>query len=151
MGLCNQLWPASQPTVYCSKNFTIGHFTQSFQPVFFFTPAVLTGTIVFYHSIPLHWPWPWLGSQGQCTLFHLPGWNLIWFPSNSSMKTECDYLYGLLENGHIHKNLTQNGEPQRYSWEHGRRRRSSSSWASWYLFWVRFLEAREITAVLMSM
>ena len=45
-----------------------------------------------------------------------------------SMKTECDYLYGWikkrnvttsmdgLKNGHILKNLTDNGEPQRYSW-----------------------------------
>ena len=29
---------------------------------------------------------------------------------------ECDYLNGLIKNGHIHKDLTQNGEPQRYSW-----------------------------------
>ena len=28
-------------------------------------------------------------------------------------KTECDYLYGWLKNGHIRRNLTQNGEPQR--------------------------------------
>ena len=28
------------------------------------------------------------------------------------MKTECDYLYGWIKNGHIRKNLTQNGEPQ---------------------------------------
>ena len=34
------------------------------------------------------------------------------------MKTECDYLNGwifCLKNGHIRKNLTQNGEPQRSS------------------------------------
>ena len=33
-------------------------------------------------------------------------------------KTECDYLSGWTEkeNGHIRKNLTQNGEPQRPSW-----------------------------------
>ena len=29
-----------------------------------------------------------------------------------SMKTECEWL----KNGHIHKNLTQDGEPQRYGW-----------------------------------
>ena len=34
-----------------------------------------------------------------------------------SIKTECEYLYG-----HIRKNVTQNGEPQRYSWERRRRR-----------------------------
>ena len=33
-----------------------------------------------------------------------------------STKTECDYLNGWIKNGHIRKNLTQNGEPQRYSW-----------------------------------
>ena len=32
------------------------------------------------------------------------------------MKMECDYLSGWIKNGHICKNLTQNGEPQRYSW-----------------------------------
>ena len=30
---------------------------------------------------------------------------------------ECDYLNGWIKkNGHIRKNLSQNGEPQRYSW-----------------------------------
>ena len=28
-----------------------------------------------------------------------------------------------LKNGHMRKNLTQNGKPQRASWEKGRRRR----------------------------
>ena len=40
------------------------------------------------------------------------------------METECDYLYGWIkkkQTSHIHKNLFQNSEPQRYSWE---RRRS---------------------------
>ena len=35
------------------------------------------------------------------------------------MKMEYDYLSGLngwIKNGHIRKNLTRNGEPQRYSW-----------------------------------
>ena len=35
---------------------------------------------------------------------------------------EGDYLFGLVKNGHICKNLTQNGELQRYSWEHRKRR-----------------------------
>ena len=30
-------------------------------------------------------------------------------------KTKCDYLNGWLKNGHMRRNLTQNGEPQRYS------------------------------------
>ena len=33
-----------------------------------------------------------------------------------SANTECDYLNDWIENGHIRKNLTQNGEPKRYSW-----------------------------------
>ena len=33
-----------------------------------------------------------------------------------STKTECNYLNSWIKNGHIRKNLTQNGEPQRYSW-----------------------------------
>ena len=28
-------------------------------------------------------------------------------------KTECDYPYFWIKNGHIRKNLTKNGEPQR--------------------------------------
>ena len=41
-----------------------------------------------------------------------------------STKMECDYLYSQIKNGHIRKNLTQNGELQRHSWERkGRRRR----------------------------
>ena len=34
-----------------------------------------------------------------------------------------------LKNGHICKNLTKNGEPQRYSWEHRKRRRRISQFA----------------------
>ena len=30
---------------------------------------------------------------------------------------------GVAKNGHVRKNLTENGDSQRYSWEHGRRRR----------------------------
>ena len=40
-----------------------------------------------------------------------------------STKTECDYLYGWIKNGHICNNLSQNGETLRYSWEPKRRRR----------------------------
>ena len=38
----------------------------------------------------------------------------------ASMKTECDNLYGWVENGHI--NLIKNGEAQRYNWERRRRK-----------------------------
>ena len=34
-----------------------------------------------------------------------------------TIHAECDYLKGSIKNGHIRKNLIQNGEPQRYSWE----------------------------------
>ena len=37
-----------------------------------------------------------------------------------SMKMECDYLYGWNQNSHICKNLTKNGETQKYSWERRR-------------------------------
>ena len=40
-----------------------------------------------------------------------------------STKMECDYLNGWIKNGHIGKNLTKKGEPQRYSWECKRKRR----------------------------
>ena len=44
-----------------------------------------------------------------------------------SMKMECDYLYGWIKNGHISKNLTKTGRPQRHSWERRRRWRFHSS------------------------
>ena len=34
----------------------------------------------------------------------------------SSTKTECDNLNVWIKNGHILKNVTENGEPQRSSW-----------------------------------
>ena len=44
----------------------------------------------------------------------------------TSMKTECDHLNDWSKkNSHVHKNLTQNGEPQRHSWRARRRRRGS--------------------------
>ena len=41
-----------------------------------------------------------------------------------------------LENGHMHKNLTKNGEAQRYCWEHRRRRRSVDSHYSYNVFYI---------------
>ena len=35
--------------------------------------------------------------------------------TDQSTKTQYDYLCGRIETGHIRKNLTQNGEPKRYS------------------------------------
>ena len=35
---------------------------------------------------------------------------------NTSTKTECDYLNDWIKNGHICKNLIQNGKPHSYSW-----------------------------------
>ena len=62
------------------------------------------------------------------------GFCLLFNDSNSSTKTEYDYLYGEIKKkqtktnkqtkkGHIRKNLTNNGKPQRNSWELGKRRR----------------------------
>ena len=49
-------------------------------------------------------------------------------PACTITKMECDYLNGL-KIAHIRKNLTQDGEPQRYSWER-RRRRKRIGWAA---------------------
>ena len=43
-----------------------------------------------------------------------------------SMKTESTTSTVGLKYGHIRKNLTKNGEPQRHSWEGRRRRRKIS-------------------------
>ena len=55
MHQCNEsCWSvclASQPAVLCSKNFDIGHYMQIFEPTLFI-PAMLIGTIDFYHFIP---------------------------------------------------------------------------------------------------
>ena len=46
-------WPARLPAVLCSKNFTIGHYTQTFQLNLFISAIlILTGTIGFYHVLP---------------------------------------------------------------------------------------------------
>ena len=42
------------------KTFSIGHYTETFQPNSSI-PATLTGTIDFYHFIPLPVTWLWLG------------------------------------------------------------------------------------------
>ena len=54
MDLCISLvWLA----ILCGKNFDVVHYGQTFLPIFFFfffcLPAVLIGTINFYHFIPL--------------------------------------------------------------------------------------------------
>ena len=47
-----------------------------------------------------------------------------------STKTECDYLNSWIKNRPMCKNLTKNGEPQRYSWRTQRRRHLS--FKNWY-------------------
>ena len=42
------------------------------------------------------------------------------------MKTECNCLNGWIENGHICKDLTQNGEPQRHSWGTKKKKKRNS-------------------------
>ena len=44
--------PAVCPSVLRGKNFNVGFYTQTFQPNLFI-PAMFTGTIDFYHLIPL--------------------------------------------------------------------------------------------------
>ena len=50
----------------------------------------------------------------------------------ASTKMEYDYLTGWIKNGQIRSNLTQNGEPKRYSGE--RRRRRSSLYQQKFIF-----------------
>ena len=73
--------------------------------------------------------WEYKSRSSLCThAFHRWDWRIMTFMSWTgecwkqkhtqhapSVKTECDYLSGGFKNGHIHKDLTQNGEPQRYS------------------------------------
>ena len=62
-------------------------------------------------------------SQVPQASVELAGYGSVVWP----VKMECDYLCGWIKkNGHIHKNLTKKGKPQRYSWERRRRRRSQS-------------------------
>ena len=48
--LCNE--SSTCPPVLYGKNFNVGQYMQTFQPTFFI-PALLIGTIGFYHFIPL--------------------------------------------------------------------------------------------------
>ena len=50
---------------------------------------------------------------------------------------ECEYLSGWIRNGHISKNLTQNGEPQSSSWGMKRRRRYLN-----FSAWMHFLSVQ---------
>ena len=72
---------------YHAIDFNIGHYTQTFQPIFSIA-AMLIGTIDFYHFIPLSLTFTIAGLQGQrkakslsFTLLHtfqLIRMNLIW-------------------------------------------------------------------------
>ena len=66
MDLFGKLCSSDQPTIMHGKNFNTGHYTQTFQPMFFI-PAIHIGTIDFYHFISTFTD---LGhccrSQGQC-------------------------------------------------------------------------------------
>ena len=88
------VWLAScLNTFLCGKNFNIWHYAQTFQPNFSI-PAMLIGTIDFYHFI-------WLADLDlacghkvcakqnllvslSCTHFDCSGWNFIWCWRNSS-------------------------------------------------------------------
>ena len=79
------VWPAALH----GKNFTVGHYTQRFQPNYF-RHAMLIGTIDLYHFYYFHWPWPWLEvstkqnilASFSSILFNQSWWILIWCWSN---------------------------------------------------------------------
>ena len=57
------VWLTDCPSVSHSKNFNVGHYTQTVQTTFLIT-AVLRGTIIFCHLYYFHWLWPCLVLQG---------------------------------------------------------------------------------------
>ena len=56
--------------VLCGKNFNVGHYMQTFLPVFVI-PAMHKGTVDFNQFIPLSLTLAGWGSQGQCKSKHL--------------------------------------------------------------------------------
>ena len=44
--------PAVRPSVLHGKNLSFGHYKQALEPILFI-PAMLVGTIYFYHFLPL--------------------------------------------------------------------------------------------------
>ena len=54
---------------------------------------------------------------------------------DASTETEYDYLCSWIKNGHIRKNLTQNGEPQRYSWETQKKKKSWLQYSKVHQSW----------------
>ena len=89
------IWPGQLAvrltSMLCGRNFNVGHFMQTSQPIFFIS-AILLGTIDFYHLYHFHWPWPCLplakSVQSKIysfsrTLFIWSGLNLMWRWSNS--------------------------------------------------------------------
>ena len=51
---------SGRPSVLRGKNFNVGYYTQTGQPIVFI-PAMHIGAIDFNRAIPFHWPWPCLG------------------------------------------------------------------------------------------
>ena len=47
-GSCLSVQPTVCPVIMCGKNCNFGYYMQTFQPTFF-VPAMLIGTIYFYH------------------------------------------------------------------------------------------------------
>ena len=92
MDVCNESRVSGQPAVLRCKNFKIGHYMQNNQPNFFI-PAMLIGTVHFYHLIPLSLTLTLPGvtrfSKQNClapcsySLFDWPGWHLIWYWNTS--------------------------------------------------------------------
>ena len=61
---------------------------------------------------------------------------------------ECDYFYGSIQNSHIRKNLTKNGEPQRYSWGTQKKKKKKKIPFSYAQPWrVREEEGKNLVSV----
>ena len=45
----SRIWPARRMAVMCGKTSNVGQYMQTFQPIFFFIPAMLIGIMDFCH------------------------------------------------------------------------------------------------------
>ena len=127
-------WPA----ILRSKNFNVGHYTQTFQPVFFI-PAMLKGSIDFYHFMQFHWPWPCLG----VTRTRIDFYHFILSLTLTLLGDHKDSTKWKLLASFSCTLFNLSGWNVIWCW-------SNSNWTSSYYFWARFSETRERTAVLLT-
>ena len=116
----SQVIPATHNTFLSSVKSYQPHTTLSFlqsshtshtQHFPFFSQVIPATHNTFLSSVKSYQPHTTLSWPSPC----------IWLTFHGSTrfvstKTEWDYLKGWIKNDHIRKNLTQNGEPERYSW-----------------------------------